>query len=248
MNTWRKLRSDLASAGIGQGSRLMIHSSYKSIAPFQRGPTGVVKGFMKTVGSSGQLLFPTFNFQAWPEDHYFDSQKTRSEMGAITEAARLHTDFARTVHPMYSFAVYPRQRFFSQDTYALSGWQDFCDAGGIIIALGLKDLGNAWTIIHHGEMLAKLGNRYWREPKSWTGTIRMFGSLMHRHTFGMYIRKPGVVTNVRPAIHHLIRERVITLSLVCGTTMWSAKASEFVNHIKEIAQTNPEWLYEKEKK
>lgn len=53
---------------------------------------------------SGTLLFPSFNFE-FTESVPFDIKTTPSHMGALTEAARMHSQAIRTGHPIYSFAA-----------------------------------------------------------------------------------------------------------------------------------------------
>jgi len=55
-------KSDLISAlknnGIAKGSKLLLHSSYKSI-DFEGAPEEVCKGFMEAIGEEGLLVMPT---------------------------------------------------------------------------------------------------------------------------------------------------------------------------------------------
>lgn len=63
----------------------------------------------KVVGETGTILFPTYN---WDYCHNvpFNYKKTRSQTGLMGQIAMKRSDFKRTKHPIYSFAVYGKDQ------------------------------------------------------------------------------------------------------------------------------------------
>lgn len=61
--------------------------------------------FKDAVGIDGTLLIPTYNW-GFCKGKTFDYYKTRGAAGALGNLALRRTDFIRTKHPIYSFAVW----------------------------------------------------------------------------------------------------------------------------------------------
>lgn len=60
------------------------------------------------VGEEGTLLFPTYNWD-FCKGKPFNYKKTRSRTGALSQLVLKRTDFTRTHHALYSFAVWGRE-------------------------------------------------------------------------------------------------------------------------------------------
>ncbi|MFM6203869.1 AAC(3) family N-acetyltransferase, partial [Planktothrix sp.] len=97
-------------AGISQGDTVLIHSSLKRtlknlMKQEQKiSPEVILDSFLEAVGLSGTLLLPLFNFD-FTKGIAFDYRNTPSQMGVLTEVARIHPNAIRTGHPIYSFAI-----------------------------------------------------------------------------------------------------------------------------------------------
>jgi len=104
------LVEDWRRSGIAEGDVVLVHSSMRrTMARLAEkegisSPAVVVESIVEAVGSRGTALFPLFNFD-FPKGVPFDMRSTPSQMGALTEAARLRPGAVRTGHPIYSFAV-----------------------------------------------------------------------------------------------------------------------------------------------
>lgn len=102
--TQTRLLDDLAAMGIAS-QHVLVHSSYKLLAPAERGPRGVLDALVEVVGTDGSLLLPTYDFSSWTERGYWAKENTPSQMGVISELARNDSRFERTSHPVLSYAV-----------------------------------------------------------------------------------------------------------------------------------------------
>lgn len=65
----------------------------------------LLEKLMDRIGTEGTLLVPTFNWD-FCSGKGFDYKKTSSQTGALGNVALKRTDFKRTKHPIYSFAVW----------------------------------------------------------------------------------------------------------------------------------------------
>jgi len=107
-------KSDLISAlknnGINRGSKLLLHSSYKSI-DFEGAPEEVCKGFMEAIGEEGLLVMPThsLNFKNYPKNiGPYNQGRSPSLVGAISDAFWKIPRVARSLHPTHSAAAWGR--------------------------------------------------------------------------------------------------------------------------------------------
>ncbi|MBU4118741.1 MAG: AAC(3) family N-acetyltransferase [Proteobacteria bacterium] len=98
------------SAGLAPGDIAMVHSRLFTLG---RIPVGVSKddfadvfinALSEVVGPEGTLIFPTFTLSTC-KTGFYNVAETKSEMGALSERARLRGDAIRTLHPIFSVAV-----------------------------------------------------------------------------------------------------------------------------------------------
>lgn len=100
----------IASAGVNSGDIVMVHSRLFTIGRVISGVSrnDVVAAFFsalrQAVGEQGTLVFPTFTLSVCNGGH-FDLQNTPSEMGVLSEHARMTQGAIRTAHPFYSSVV-----------------------------------------------------------------------------------------------------------------------------------------------
>ena len=122
------LANEWLKAGVQDGDVLLVHSSIKrTLSRYMKqrikiSPQDILESFLKAVGSSGTLLLPLFNFD-FTKGIPFDIRSTPSQMGALTEAGRLHPLAVRTNHPIYSFCAigHKAEIFRSVDNFRVKG-------------------------------------------------------------------------------------------------------------------------------
>ena len=162
-NHWRE-------RGVTDGDVLLLHSSVSRTMKMitERVPTfslqHLLQSFVAAVGQSGTLLLPLFNFD-FAVGRTFSYLSTPSQMGALTEVARGDARFARTQHPLYSFAVTGRH---AEEFTRLTNQGALSDDGpfgllrrlnGTIGVLDLEDQ-DSMTIYHHIEEVVGVDYRY----------------------------------------------------------------------------------------
>lgn len=191
---WRK-------CGIHPGDVVLVHSSLKrTLQTHNTTPQAVMESFLEAVGPDGTVLFPLFNFD-FTKGVPFDIRSTPSQMGALTEAARLHPDALRSGHPIYSFAIIgPQAQKFNVDNFSGYGpdspFAILRQLDGKIGVLDLEDQ-NSMTFYHHIEEMHGVPYRF---HKKFTGQYTDANGVTSERTYGLFVRDldKGVTTDVNP--------------------------------------------------
>jgi aminoglycoside 3-N-acetyltransferase len=196
------------SSGVERGDTLLLHSNItRTLRTCRRSgwratASDILDSFLAALGSSGTLLLPLFNFE-FTKGVPFDIRHTPSQMGALTEAARLRAGAVRTGHPVYSFAALGAEarRFAAVDNVSAYGEDSpfaiLRTLDGTVAALDLEDF-DSMTIYHHVEELKRVPYRYF---KDFTGEYTDSEGRTSLRTYRIFVRdiEHGVVTNVNPA-------------------------------------------------
>ena len=165
-------------------------------------PGDVLESFLMAVGrKNGTVMLPLWNF-GFTKGEPFDIRRTPSEMGALTEAGRLHPNTVRTGHPIYSVAVIGAKADLFRGVRNFSGYGSDSPFGmlhkmdGKIAVLDLDDQ-NSMTFYHYVE---EMNNVSYRFHKTFTGLYTDETGFTDEKTFGLFVRDLGrkVETNVNP--------------------------------------------------
>lgn len=136
---------------------------------------------LKSLVHRGTLLFPTFNWD-YCTGEAFDIGRTKSRTGALGAAALKRSDFERTQHPIYSFAVWGWHRAYLcglRNTTAF-GWDSPFAVIDKMLAINIPAQ-HSLSFAHHVEQV--LGAP-WRFEKDFGG-------------YSQYVRKEGIDTDLR---------------------------------------------------
>lgn len=202
----KKLADEWKKSGIALGDTVLLHSSAKRtlrriIEVGATDPAGVLlQSFLTAVGTNGTLVFPLFNFD-FTRGAPFDIRTTKSQMGALSEAARQHPEAFRSGHPIYSFAAIGKDaKEFEVDNYSGYGpdspFAVLHNLRGKIAVLDLPDQ-NSMTFYHYVEETLAVPYRYHKEFSGrYTGRD---GNAVQK-SFGLFVRdiENGVTTHVDP--------------------------------------------------
>ncbi|MDE6433372.1 MAG: DUF4910 domain-containing protein [Lachnospiraceae bacterium] len=110
-----KLQDIPISLGIEKGDKIFVSSAVKSLVKICREHeenvdlNDLIDAFIDAVGEEGTVIFPTYNWD-WCKGEAFDYKNTSSQVGALSQTALERSDFKRTKHPIYSFAVWGRDQ------------------------------------------------------------------------------------------------------------------------------------------
>jgi len=150
-----ELVASFRALGIGEGSRVLVHSSLRSLGPVEQGADGVVGALLEAVGRDGLLVVPTFTYVS----ERFDPATTPGRTGAISEALRQRDGAVRSLHPFYSVAAIGSDaRVLCEGHEELAGTAEsspldrLAEMGGLVLLLGTGHVVN--TTVHVGEFRA----------------------------------------------------------------------------------------------
>ncbi len=199
-NQWR-------TSGIAQNDVVLIHSNIKRVLIAHRRQYtdwtvgDILESLLLAVGPRGTLLFPLFNFD-FTKGAPFDIRSTPSQMGSLTEAARLWPGAVRTGHPIYSFAAIGAASGEFEGICNHSGYGADSPFGtllklaGKIAVIDLPEQ-DSMTFYHHVEEMHQVSYRY---PKHWTGRYTDSTGSNQLREFSLFVRniEQGVLTAVDP--------------------------------------------------
>ncbi|HEX6037054.1 AAC(3) family N-acetyltransferase [Longimicrobium sp.] len=233
------------ATGITPGDTVMVHSAFRSLGPVEGGPDTVIDALLELVGPEGTVLFPTFNFHAWTEAHYWDSDETPSEMGALTEIARRRPGAVRTPHPIYSFAVLgARQAGFAacDDVEAFgprSAFALFHRLDGLIVSIGL-DWNSTFTLTH---FIERENDASYRRTKRFGGIYLLPGQPPAVREFTMFVRRDETRTRINPAMDELAGRGVVGITPVGEAGVAFCRAGRFYTELAPIVRERPHLLH-----
>ncbi len=207
-----ELSTSWKESGIADGDTVLVHSSLSKFirkhksAGINLTPQIILESFMNAVGEKGTLIFPTYNFE-FTKGKTFDIRNSKSETGALTEAARLHPESVRTGHPLFSFAVigFHKSRFSNLYNFSAFGndspFAILLELGGKIAALDVAGE-FCMTFYHHAEEMELAPNRY---HKIFRGPYIDYDGNESIREFNLYARnlEMGVETDVKPMEEYL---------------------------------------------
>lgn len=205
MNIIDNLSNEWSTSGLNTGDIVLIHSRLSSsIRKLKKDGFKVTVGdfynsFLNVVGSEGTLIFPFFNFN-FVDNKFFDINSTPSNMGALSEYARLQKNIVRTGHPIYSFGAVGSKSSLFQNINNISGYGEdspfalLTKLDAKIGVLGLPDQ-NSMTFYHHVEEICGV---HYRHYKKFTGNYIDSKKKQSIKTYKLYVRdiEQNVLTDV----------------------------------------------------
>ena len=107
--TQQQIAEGLSEIGLKEGQTALVHAAMSTFGLIQGGADTVLAALLDVLGARATLVAPTFTFACEAvEDPIIDPQNDPSEMGAISEAARLHPNARRSITYRHSFAAIGR--------------------------------------------------------------------------------------------------------------------------------------------
>lgn len=193
------------NSGLQMGDVVLVHSSMRRAFRFlashkvQPNPSLVIDSLLDHVGLDGTVIFPLFNFD-FPMTKTFSMLTTPSQMGVVTEYARLNYKGVRTGHPIYSFFAIGAQSKDFQDINNRSGYgpdspfSKLLELNGKIAVVDLEDQ-ESMTFYHFVEERLNVNYRY---HKRFEGQYEGLDGSISTQEYSLFVRDlaKGVVTDV----------------------------------------------------
>lgn len=139
-----------------EGKDVLIYSRLLSFGRLlgKNAVESILSILKKAVGEKGTLIIPTYTLNTYEPPRVFNEIKSRVMSGVLGEFATSDKDFTRTIHPVYSNAIYGnnKQYYKMQNESTCFGEGSFFDLfsktkNGVVLMLGLNF--NGPTLYHY---------------------------------------------------------------------------------------------------
>lgn len=205
MSDYIRLKELASHLGINKGDRVYVTSDVKELLyglmhhEDETDLSVLIDGIIDIIGEEGSLVFPTFNWSfcgGTPFDYY----KTPCKTGSLGKIALKRDDFKRTKHPIYSFAVWGKDK---EAMCALNNKSSFGSDSpfAFMVEHGYrnlfidKDLEHSFVFVHYVEQ--SVGHIHYRYLKDFTAEYTDENGITDIRTYDMNVRDLDMdVTNV----------------------------------------------------
>lgn len=197
-------------------------------------PNIFINTLIEIVGEEGTILFPTFNWD-FCRGKVFDYKKTPSNCGSLSNIALQRSDFKRTKHPIYSFAVYGKHKNYLCTLENKSSWGEdspfkflYKNSKNLFIGIDYK---NGFTMDHYFEQLTKVKYRYHKDFKS---IYIDENNVESKKVFSMYVRDTEIIdiTKIDPQLDEILLENnALKINIINGikfSLIYLDKAGEII--------------------
>tara|TARA_B110001452_G_scaffold169583_1_gene141833 strand:- start:827 stop:1612 length:786 start_codon:yes stop_codon:yes gene_type:complete len=249
----KDLTVGLKTLGVTDSDTLFIHAGLRSLGKIDKDPNDstlelIFDAFLKTIGDTGTIAVPTFNFD-FCKGMPFDKQHTPGVgMGAFSEFIRLKLGSKRSRHTFHSISCWGSN---AHEICEGEGKSEFSPGSSLdillqknakIVFLGVDFVE---TFVHLAEERVGVPYRFW---KSFSGTYIDMGEETHR-VESFYARdldlKPEPDLDVPRIGKELHRDGIIRYTGVGQGKIGCCNANELVSYISEKLKENPtQYLHE----
>ncbi len=154
----------------------------------------LIDGIIDIIGENATLVFPTFNWafcKGEPYDHY----KTPCKTGSLGKIALAREDFARTKHPIYSFAVWGKDKeklcaLTNKSSFGPDSPFNFMVEHGYRNLFIDKDTQHSFVFVHYAE--ESNGPVPYRYLKDFTADYTDEKGITRKATYSMNVRNLGM--------------------------------------------------------
>lgn len=156
-------------------------------------PNDLLESVMEVIGPTGTILLPTYNW-GFCHGETFDYCRTKGKTGSLGNIALKRSDFKRTQHPIYSFAVWGKDQEYLCNLPNKSAFEEESPFGylrrnhaiNIIINVPLE---HSFTFTHYVEqMMEHELEIYYRYHKDFTSVYRDADGNEEVRTYSMFVR------------------------------------------------------------
>jgi aminoglycoside 3-N-acetyltransferase len=158
----------LQKVNVKAGDVIFVHSdvsAFGKLAKIDRDLffQNLVDVFKESVGEGGTIIMPTFTY-SFCGGKVFNVQKSASTVGALTEYFRKQSGVTRTNHPVFSVAVWGKNKRkflkIGKDSYGKKSIFDLLrQSGGKLVFFGVS-MKSSCTFLHHIEQSGDIPYRF----------------------------------------------------------------------------------------
>lgn len=204
MSEYITLRNLASNFGLKKGDKVFVTSDVKGLLydlmhhEDETDLSILIDSIIDIIGPEGTLVFPTFNW-SFCGGTAFDYYKTPCKTGSLGKIAMSRDDFKRTKHPIYSFAVWGKDKdvmcaMDNQSSFGNDSPFAFMVENGYRNLFIDKDLEHSFVFVHYVEQSVGISYRY---LKDFTADYTDENGVTSKKTYSMNVRDLDLdVTNV----------------------------------------------------
>ena len=173
MSDYIKLKDIAKSFGLQTGDKVMISSDVKRLLydcvthEDNVDMNLLLDSVIDIIGPSGTLLIPTFNWD-FCKGIPFDYHKTPCKTGSIGKAALKREDFKRTKHPIYSFAIWGKDKeklctIDNKSSFGADSVFGYCKDHNVKNLFIDVECQHSFTFVHYVEEQVGVSYRYLKD-------------------------------------------------------------------------------------
>lgn len=173
---------------ISSDSKILLFEAMRNEA--SRDLNDFIDGLIEAVGSNGTILFPTYNWE-FCSGKPFNYKTTPCETGSLGIIALTRDDFKRTRHPIYSFAVYGKDKEMlvslnNKDSFGLDSPFNYLKEKNAINFIIDVSLEHSFTFVHYVEECSGVVKH--RYVKDFTSEYIDENGTSTTRTYSMFVR------------------------------------------------------------
>ena len=202
----------------------------------------LIDAFLKAIGSEGTLLVPVYNW-GFCKGEPFNWRETKSETGMLGQYVLSRSDFKRTLHPIYSFAVAGKDKdllcsITNKDSFGLDSPFAYLHKNkGKNIMLDVP-YQYCFTFSHYVEQVS--GMVSYRYNKEFTALYTGPDNILQTKTYTMFVRDLDLdVVNTGYEMEKLlIKKGAMQLHVINGIYLRSVDLDEAFHWISKDIKEN----------
>jgi len=235
-----EIKKALWEAGVKPGETVFVHSFLGAFGLLNCTIESIISTFQENLTSSGTLIMPTFNYD-FCKSGIYDHFNSPSQVGQLTELFRLSDGVKRSLHPVYSFALWGSKQEPFLKTTSSSGFgsdsffSKINDSNTLILMMGVDF--NTLTFIHYIEEHLKVPYRFLKEFR---GTFSL-GETSQNYVAQIFSRKLelDLRLNLIPIQKEMIDQGIAKSVQLGRGRLISFRANDFFKFAVNIYQKNP---------
>ncbi len=234
---------------VNRGDTILLHSNLRRILLKLRKLNlkknlneTVIKSFLNLLGEEGTLIMPLFNFD-FTKGKIFDINKTKSQMGVMSEEFRNNFSEIRTGHPVYSFGIFGKKKNLFKNLDNFSAYSEESPFGilkkinGKIAVIDLEDQ-HSMTFYHHIE---EVNNAHWRYHKIFKGDYVNIKREKSLKKYSIFVRRldRNIITFVNPTGRLLWKENIYKgFAPGVKTGLRTIESKKMFDYVSQIIKSN----------
>lgn len=232
-------KNALNELGVNKNDVLFIHSdimSFGKLACRSRNVlfTSIIDSVKETIGEAGIMIMPTFSY-SFCKNEVFDVDNTKGTVGALNEFFRKQEDTKRTVQPIFSCAVWGKNKDeflnVSKDSFGKDSIFDkLYKNNAKLIFLGADF--HSCTYLHYIEQSFKVPYRY---IKTFKGIIKD-GCKEYEAAYDFFVRylDKNVVLETERLKNHLIKNKMMKCEKVGSGSILCVGARDLYDEVFKL--------------